>query len=55
MVVYGFPDTCIELWKIAKEEFQKQTAEANAGYLKRQEYSQAGIAKKEERKVCKLN
>jgi len=45
-------DTCIELWRVAREELQKQLAEANAGYIKRQEYSQSGKAKKEERQVC---
>lgn len=46
-----FSDTCIELWKIAKVELEKQTAEANEGFIKREVFSKSGIAKKEERTV----
>ncbi|XP_076814197.1 glucosidase 2 subunit beta-like isoform X2 [Clavelina lepadiformis] len=46
------PNTCKELWRIEKEEREKQTAEESQGYTIRQELAETGRAKKAEREAA---
>ncbi|CAK8676005.1 unnamed protein product [Clavelina lepadiformis] len=46
------PNTCKELWRIEKEEREKQTAEESQGYTIRQELAETGRAKKVEREAA---